>query len=395
MQWVGWRSAMTMNGNERSIGEIKRDAEKNRADLTVTVDQLRSKVSDTVDDIRERISPDAMKAAASSYFRSRGEQLMGKARENPLQAAAIGVGLAYPLIGIVRSIPAPILMIGAGLFLMGTTSGKNAAQKIAQTAGNVADRIGTGTDALNKSVHDAQDTALQGLASASSAVSSGVDGLVRQTTAAGTAISESSSQLKDRGASLVSSASESIVDLTNRARTLPDLATGVMRDGASAAGDFVQDAVGSAADFGSQSALQIRGGAIQASQRTSKLIGDVIQQNPLLVGGIGLAIGALIASALPSSDVERGLLGEASAGVQKRAGEAASRGFEAAKGFATGVISDVAHKAEEQGLSADGLSEAARDIGRRARHVAENATTTAFELASDDATPSPKRGSLL
>jgi Uncharacterized protein conserved in bacteria (DUF2252) len=80
--------------------------------------------------------------------------------------------------------------------------------------------------------------------------------------------------------------------------------------------------VQNAADFGVDSALQIRSGAIQASQRAGKVIGEIIEQNPMLVGGIGLAVGALIASALPRSEVEKGLMGEASADVQKRATDA-------------------------------------------------------------------------
>jgi hypothetical protein len=393
---VIWKAeATTMSGDERSLSELKRDAEKNRADLTITVDQLRTRVSDTVDDIRERISPESMKAAAGDYFRSRGEQLMEKVRENPLQAAAIGVGLSYPLMRMVRSIPAPVLMVGAGLFLMGTTSGKNVSRKIADTAGDVADRIGDGADTLNRSTHDARESVSRGVALAKDTVAAGVNKLIRQTTTAGSAIAEGSSQLTERGAALLSSASDSVAAVAKKADTAPDLAGGAIRDGASAAGEFAQDAAGAAADFGVHSALRIRSGAIQASQRAGEVIGEIIQQNPLLVGSIGLAVGALIASALPRSDIEKGLMGAASADVQKLATEAASQGFEAAKDIATGVITDVAHKAEEQGLTADGLADAARDIGRRARHVAENATTTAFELASDKAAMSPKRGSLL
>jgi len=384
-----------MRGGERSLSELKRDAENSRADLTITVDQLRARVSDTVDDIRERISPEAIKTAASDYFQSRGEQLMEKARENPLQAAAIGIGVAYPLMRMARSVPVPVWMVGAGLFLMGTTSGKNASRRLADTASDVADRMSTAADALNKSAHDAQESLSQSLALAKGAVTSGVDSLVRQTTAAGAAIAEGSNQLKDRGAALVSSASDGAAALTKKAGIVPDRAAGVINEGASVGGDFARDAVGAAADFGAHSARQIRDGAIQTSQRSGKLVGEIIQQNPLLVGGIGLAVGALIASALPRSDVEEGLMGQASAGVQKLASDAASQGFESAKDIATDVISSVAQKAEERGLSADGLVDAARDIGRRARHVAENATTTAFELASDKAATSPKHGSLL
>jgi hypothetical protein len=139
----------------------------------------------------------------------------------------------------------------------------------------------------------------------------------------------------------------------------------------------------------------MRDGAVKASQDASDFVSDVIRQNPILVGGIGLAIGALIASALPRTDAETGVMGEASAGVQKRANEMASQGFEAAKDLASNVVSDVTQKVAEQGLNPDALSDAARDLGRRVRQVAENATTTAFELAGEKATTSSTRGRLL
>jgi hypothetical protein len=78
-------------------------------------------------------------------------------------------------------------------------------------------------------------------------------------------------------------------------------------------------------------ACQMRDGAIRTSQNASDFISDVIQQNPLLVGGIGLAVGALIASALPRTDAESGIMGDASADIEKRANDMAARGFEAAK----------------------------------------------------------------
>ena len=43
---------------------------------------------------------------------------------------------------------------------------------------------------------------------------------------------------------------------------------------------------------------------------------DVIQRNPLLFGGLGLTVGMLIASALPKSDIEKNIMGDASADVR-------------------------------------------------------------------------------
>ena len=79
--------------NEKSLPDLKREAERSRAELAETVDRLRSRVSDTVMDFRKRASPDSMKAEISDYFRKRANALMERARENPLQAAAIGIEL--------------------------------------------------------------------------------------------------------------------------------------------------------------------------------------------------------------------------------------------------------------------------------------------------------------
>jgi len=60
----------------RSLQEIKRDTEQARAGLTDTVDELRDTISETATDIRQRISPEAIKAEVSHYFRNRGEELL-------------------------------------------------------------------------------------------------------------------------------------------------------------------------------------------------------------------------------------------------------------------------------------------------------------------------------
>ena len=79
-------------------------------------------------------------------------------------------------------------------------------------------------------------------------------------------------------------------------------------------------------------------------------------------------------------------MGAASARIKKRAGVAASEGIEAAKSIASTVLGDVADRADQEGLSPRAIHQAAEDLGRRARKVAENATTAAFELSSHKST---------
>src|ERR1700712_5753010 len=110
----------------KSLEQLEREAEQNRALLTDTVEELRDRVQDEASELRERISPAHIKAEVGEYVRSTGQawrdSLEQRARDNPLQTAAIGVGLAYPLWKIARSIPAPLLLVGAGIALTRTSS---------------------------------------------------------------------------------------------------------------------------------------------------------------------------------------------------------------------------------------------------------------------------------
>ena len=68
--------------------------------------------------------------------------------------------------------------------------------------------------------------------------------------------------------------------------------------------------------------------AATAPARTSQVIGE----NAALIGGLGIAIGAIVAAALPQTKAEAKVMGRASDSVKEAAGEAAQSGFEAAEG---------------------------------------------------------------
>ena len=130
----------------RSLHQIKRETEQTRAGLTDTVEQLRTSVVETASDIRKRISPDAIKAEVSDYIKSRGERLMNDvtaaARRNPMQAVAVGASVAYSLLRLARTIPLPVLMVGAGLFFAGSKTGHSATRKAGEMASDISDEVG-------------------------------------------------------------------------------------------------------------------------------------------------------------------------------------------------------------------------------------------------------------
>src|SRR4051794_26493391 len=135
-----------MQRGDRSLRELQYEAEQTRAGLTETVNELRTGVADTVADIKHRISPEAIKTEVAGYVRARGERLLedvsAAARRNPMQAVAVGVSLAYPLLRLARAIPVPVLMVGAGLFLAGSKTGQSLTQKASDMAGDLYDEAG-------------------------------------------------------------------------------------------------------------------------------------------------------------------------------------------------------------------------------------------------------------
>lgn len=131
-------------------------------------------------------------------------------------------------------------------------------------------------------------------------------------------------------------------------------------------GDAVKDTAGAAKDAAATAPAKVR-----------QVIGD----NAALIGGLGIAIGAILAAALPETRAEAKAMGQASDSVKRAAGEAAQSGFETAKD-ATMSAADAAAKS---------VSEA--DLGRHASRMTENVAGRLKEAADDVVraafTPSP------
>jgi hypothetical protein len=378
----------------RSLQQIKRETEQTRAGLTDTVEQLRTSVADTASDIRQRISPEHIKAEVSDYIRSRGEQLLddvtAAARRNPMQAVAIGASVAYPLLRMARAIPLPVLMVGAGLFFAGSKTGQAASQKAMDMASDLSDGV-------QRRAHDVRDQVGESAAAAKAFASDNLDrlrdtvsgGTERVSQAAnqvnetanrvGTTLAAGSDSLKDKAASLGASAADQASDLKDRTIQAAGSAASSLQDIASDATSSARRAAGTAADAGLNAVKTARDTASDLTGRAGKTFLETIEQNPLLVAGVGLLVGGLIASALPRSDIEDGLIGETSNSVKKRAQAAASQGIDAAKDAVGDVYDKAVRQAEAEGLSPDALGNAAQDIGQRVRRVAESAVTTAFE----------------
>ena len=301
---------MATHAQGKSLSQLERETEHTRAGLI-----------DTVDELHNRVSPHAIKAEAKAYARATGNELIHtlerKARENPLQAIAVAAGLAYPAWRLLLNIPAPILLVGAGLALTRVGSSSRGTTSLAHA-----------TEGLKQKVADTAVDTKAGMASGLEAIRS----------RAGKAIS----------------------DTTESARAAASNAATAATDALSATYRSGIDAASSAGDQLGRSFKQSKEGLFEA-----------IESHPFLVGGIGLLIGAVVASALPVTQAENRAFGDSSDDLKNRARETASEGLQAAKTAAQEFYQETVSRAQEQGLTPEMVRQTLQRAGEKVQNVVQ------------------------
>ena len=129
----------------RSVEELRRESERNRAQLATTVDRVREQITDTAEDLRHKVSPQHIKSEVSDFISTKTsswiDSLKQHARENPMQAIAAGTAIAVPILRLARGFPLPLLMIGAGLALSSKTVRERAAEAAAPAADKASEMM--------------------------------------------------------------------------------------------------------------------------------------------------------------------------------------------------------------------------------------------------------------
>lgn len=252
--------------------------------------------------------------------RSVADRLNEAIRENPLAAGLIGAGVAWMLLGSKR--------VSAGL---GAVAG--AAKSTAATAATAA------------------GTAAAGAGSAAASVGSRAADAARY--AAGVA--------KDAAGAAGQTAAEAIDSAPSLVPEMPDTskAADAAADMSAAVGDRVRQAAASGREYGA--AIQSR-------------LSENLERQPLLLGAIGLAIGAGVAASFATTAVEREWIGDSAAAARDKAGEAVAD-------HARHVMSTVREEAERQNLTPEAMKETAATMAGKARNVAEAARDSAKETA--------------
>jgi len=218
----------------------------------------------------------------------------------------------------IRENPLAAGLIGAGIawMLFGGTKGLGTAASVAT---NVAARAGSAATTAGNAV---------------------TDGLTK--------VGSKAASMKDAASEIVGSVASIVPDIS-----LPD--TEKPSEVGADARAMISEQLTSAAAKGSE-----YGKVLQSK------LSESLERQPLLLGAIGLAVGAGIASTFGSTAVEGSLMGEQGAAAREKleglAGDIKDR--------ASKVVADVKEEAGRQGLTAERAKNVAADIGEKVKTVA-------------------------
>jgi hypothetical protein len=186
----------------------------------------------------------------------------------------------------------------------------------------------------------------------------------------------SATQATAQAASGISAAGSQAIDAARQT------ASRMVHSGATAVGDgseTVADTLGDAADGlrGTFKTSAATGKEFATSMQ--KNLSETLDRQPLVLGAIGLAIGAGIASAFPATTVEKDLMGETSAAVRDRLEGAAGDATVFAKDRANEVLREVKKEAAAQGLTPSAAAEVVKGVKQKAKTVAGTARNSVKE----------------
>ena len=176
-----------------------------------------------------------------------------------------------------------------------------------------------------------------------------------------------------RPAGVVSAAGEGVKSLGER---FVDGVRDTLSEATAATGDAATRSVEGVKSVAAQSAAQLRsttaeiGAADYGVGQLQQNLKQTFERQPLLLGAIGLAIGAGMASAFAATQFEKDAVGETAERVTDQLKEMATTQVDRATAAAERTVEAIKDEAQAQGLTAAAAREGAAAIGKKVKAVA-------------------------
>jgi hypothetical protein len=164
---------------------------------------------------------------------------------------------------------------------------------------------------------------------------------------AGGAVGRAAGQVGAAISSGVDAATDTVAGAARRARDMASTSAGTAAETAlsayDAAGQLASDASNTISGGVTEAARLAKASGAKLGGALQENLTDLLERQPLVLGAIGIAIGAGMASAFPATEVEQQVMGEASDHIQRK--------FAQASGMAKEVASAALDEVKAQGLS--------------------------------------------
>jgi ElaB/YqjD/DUF883 family membrane-anchored ribosome-binding protein len=304
--------------------QLERETEEERARISETLDELRARM--TPGHVVDRLVDYATDSSGGMFFRNLRQQAV----ENPVPVALVGAGLAWLAIAGRRRDSTNRTSADS---LVSRTNDKisGAGEGMADRARHAAD---IGLDTASKWTDQARSAAAD-LGQRGKTTASKLQDTARET----------ADSVTNTASSTYAAASELAGAATSRAQGAARSAIDSVAETASTTYGAAADQARRAGDKLQNSASDMRG-KVAASGRS---IMDFVYEQPLVVVGLGLAIGAAIGAASPSTEAEDELMGETSDAVKKETSELAKEQLQKGQEVAERVLQSAGEEAEKQG----------------------------------------------
>jgi hypothetical protein len=352
--------------------QLEREAEATRARIAATLDELRGRM--TPGQLVDQMVDYARDSGGGEFVRNFGQQVVG----NPLPVTLVGAGLAWLMMAGRRG-PAIGRGITGGFGMDDVAEGMSESGRARRKAGQAG--AGLGTDDIAQRMSESGD--------ARGASGRAVDAL-------GASAEQTSANVADLNEHAVRRARDWARQTRGAAGQLNErvgAAGANMRDAASSAYDTAAATYDAAAGRAREGAGVIGRGARTMSDNlaaTGQGLLGFVQEQPLVLAGIGLALGAILGGALPSTETEDQLVGEASDAAKHTAKAVAEQQVDRGAGLAEQAWNAVKPEIDEQMQSrserAD-IGSAGHETGREASLVPSDRAAQTETAADEGARP--------
>jgi hypothetical protein len=321
--------------------QLERETQSCREELAESLDELRARM--TPGEVVDQLVDYAQDTTGGLFF----QHLKQQVANNPLPVAVMAAGFGWLMFG--KGVSVSRLRQGtASVADKGRAWMSDSAEAVTAGRGEAFDRVteaGTrASEAASATAARGRDRIREGTAAMSEAAANAA-GQARQT------MSDATAQVKD--------AASQVKDTTVQ-----------LKDAASAAGaefgDTVSDTYDRAAAGASRAATAVTGSASRignSAAASGRDFMDFCRDQPLVLAGMGLAVGAAIGALLPRTPAEDQLMGDVSDELKEQTREFAGEQLQKAKKVGERACDAAEQEAQRQGLSGEAVaSEAASRI---------------------------------